>query len=36
MAVFSAAGYLSADHATAAALDRLTGRHPGGLRSISS
>lgn len=27
---------LPADHATAAALDRLTGRHPGGLRSVSS
>jgi hypothetical protein len=27
---------LPADHATAAALDRLTGRHPGRLRAVSS
>jgi hypothetical protein len=26
--------YLSADDATGAALDRLTGRHPGGLRAV--
>ena len=27
---------LPADHATTAALDRLTGRRPGGLRAVSS